>query len=41
MNLVINRLYNLNIGKKSYEFIPEIIKTEMNLNGMIGREIFG
>lgn len=41
MNLVINRLDNLNIGKKSYEFIPEIIKTEMNLNGMIGREIFG
>ena len=35
MNLVIDRLDNLNIGNKSYEFIPEDIKVEMNLNGMI------
>lgn len=35
MNLVINRLDNLNIGKKSYEFIPEDIKEKINLNGMI------
>lgn len=35
MNLVLNRLDNLNIGNKSYEFIPEDIKSEMNLNGMI------
>lgn len=35
MNVLMNRLDNLCIDNKSYEFIPESIKKEMNINGMI------
>lgn len=35
MNVLINRLDNLCIDNKRYEFIPESIKKEMNINGMI------
>lgn len=35
MNLLINRLDNLVIGSESFEFIPENVKKEININGMI------
>lgn len=35
MNFLINRLDNLVIGSKSFEFIPTNIKKEINMNGMI------
>lgn len=35
MNFLINRLDNLVIGSKSFEFIPANIKKEINMNGMI------
>lgn len=35
MNFLINRLDNLDIGSKSFEFIPENVKKDMNINGMI------
>ena len=35
MNFLINRLDNLDIGSKSFEFIPENIKKDINMDGMI------
>lgn len=35
MNFLINRLDNLNVNNKSFEFIPENIKKEINIYGMI------
>ena len=35
MNFLINRLDNLDIGSKSFEFIPEYIKKDINMDGMI------
>lgn len=35
MNLLINRLDNLVIGSESFELIPENVKKEININGMI------
>ena len=35
MNILMNRLDNLWIDNKSYEFIPENIKKEINMAGMI------
>ena len=35
MNFLINRLDNLDIGSKSFEFIPESVKKDMNINGMV------
>lgn len=35
MNFLINRLDNLNINNKSFEFIPKNIKNEINMDGMI------
>lgn len=35
MNFLINRLDNLDIGNKNFEFISANIKKEMNINGMI------
>ena len=36
MNFLINRLDNLVIGSKSFEFIPANIKKEINMNGILG-----
>ena len=33
MNFLINRLDNLDIGSKSFEFIPENIKKDINMDG--------
>ena len=35
MNFLLNRLDNLNISNKSFEFVPNNIKKEMNIDGMI------
>lgn len=35
MNFLINRLDNLEVGSESFEFIPEDIKKDINMNGMI------
>lgn len=35
MNILMNRLDNLCIGNKSYEFIPESIKKDINMDGKI------
>lgn len=35
MNFLINRLDNLEVGSESFEFIPEEIKKDINMNGMI------
>lgn len=35
MNFIINRMDNLQLSDVSYEFIPEDIKKQMNINGML------
>lgn len=35
MNILMNRLDNLCIDNRSYELIPESIKKEINMDGMI------
>ncbi len=35
MNILLNRLDNLNISDRSFEFIPDDIKKDINIEGVI------